>query len=210
MQLTEQQRIRSGAAALGTVLSDAGATKIAQLLDELERWNRAYNLTSIRVREEMVVRHVLDSLSVGSLLHGEHIADIGTGAGFPGLPLAIADARRKFTLVDSNQKKIRFITHVVRELGLENVIPLHARVESLTAERLGATTLVARAFAPLGRLLADVRPLAAPDTRVIAMKARMAPAELSGIPADWQIELQTLAVPGLDEARCAVIARLKP
>jgi 16S rRNA (guanine527-N7)-methyltransferase len=138
---------------------------------------------------------------------------VGTGAGFPGLPLAIVNPHRTFTLIDSVDKKLRFVDHAARELGLTNVHTRHGRVEQL---RPGAPfdTVIARAFAPLPRLAAWVEPLCSAATRVIAMKGRWPPAPAAGhddgegeaLPDGWRIEaVRPVHVPGLDEARHHVI-----
>jgi 16S rRNA (guanine527-N7)-methyltransferase len=138
-------------------------------------------------------------------LSGTRIADVGTGAGFPGLPLAAVQPQRAFTLIDANQKKLRFVTHAVRVLELANVTPLHARVERLAPEA-AFDTVIARAFAPLPELLAQVRGLAGPATRVLAMKGRLHPAELAAVADPWRIiEQRPLEVPGLGEARHLVV-----
>ena len=110
-----------GAAELGVALDAAQRERLLKLAAELLRWNKAYNLTAITEREAMLTHHLLDSLSVQPALHGERIADVGTGAGFPGLPLAIVNPARRFTLLDSNNKKVRFVAHAARTLGLANV-----------------------------------------------------------------------------------------
>src|ERR1700681_1187557 len=117
---------------LGVTLSAEQALRALQLLDELSTWNRTYNLTAITERGAMIRGHLLDSLSAQVELAGLHIADVGTGAGFPGLPLALASPQRAFTLIDSVAKKIRFVTHAARKLALANVTALQARVETLT------------------------------------------------------------------------------
>jgi len=114
-------------------LDATAASRLRQLLDELERWNRSFNLTAITQRAQMVTHHLLDSLSIAPLLRGERIIDIGTGAGFPGLPLAIIQPERQFTLLDSNGKKVRFVAHAARTLGLSNVAAVHARAERARA-----------------------------------------------------------------------------
>lgn len=203
----ERARLIEGAAALGAPLGESQARKLQRLLDELARWNRAYNLTSIDDREAMLTHHLLDSLSVAPHVAGETVADVGTGAGFPGLPLAIVDPGRRYTLIDSNNKKIRFVAHAARSLGLGNVEPVHARVEDL-APASPFDTVVTRAFAPLPRLLALMRPLCGPQTRVLAMKSVRLDEELQDLDPCWQLD-RTLAltIPGLDASRALAILR---
>lgn len=187
-------------------LGDAEAERLGRLLDELERWNAAYNLTSIRGREALITHHLLDSLSIHAYLEGARIADVGAGAGFPGLPLAIVNPERRFTLIDSAGKKVRFIAHAARELGLANVEALQSRVEDLHP-RLPFDTVVARAFAALPDLLERVRTLCGPGTRVLAMKGRHPEAEIAAVRPPWRvIATRPLEVPGLAEARHLVIA----
>src|SRR5262245_13220868 len=154
------------ARAAGAVVTEEHAAKLLRLLDELVKWNETYNLTAITKREEMITHHLLDSLSVNGDLSGETVADVGTGAGFPGLPLAVVNPQRKFTLIDSNNKKVRFVAHAARTLGLANVEAVHARAE---APRTGKPfdTVIARAFAALPELLEKIEPLCGPDTRVL-------------------------------------------
>ena len=160
-----------GAARLGVPLDEATAQRLSRVLDELLKWNRAYNLTAITQPREMLTHHLLDSLSVQRFLAGRRVIDVGTGAGFPGLPLAIVDPQRHFTLLDSNGKKVRFVAHVVRALGLANVDAVHSRAEAFVPPQ-PFDTVVARAFAPLPTLVEWVAPLCSPHTRVLAMKGR--------------------------------------
>ena len=198
------QRLVHDAAALGVALTEHDAARLRQLLEELARWNRQFNLTAITDFESMVSHHVLDSLAVHRYLHGTAIADAGTGAGFPGLPLALVNPERRFTLIDSNGKKIRFVSHAMRTLGLMNVEPLQTRVESLSPER-PFDTVVARAFAPLPELLETVAPLCGSETRVLAMKGKWPKDELAAMPPCWRVaESHTLTVPGLGEDRCLI------
>jgi 16S rRNA (guanine527-N7)-methyltransferase len=198
------QRLLRDAATLGVVLSEADGLRLCTLLDELARWNKAYNLTAIRAPEQMLTHHLLDSLAIHADLAGERIADAGTGAGFPGLPLALIQPTRRFSLIDSNGKKIRFVTHVSRLLGLDNVEAVQARIETLRPAA-PFDTVVARALAPLPKLLTQVAPLAGPATRVLAMKGKDAAAEIARLPRAWRVVAQrALIVPGLLEARSLV------
>ena len=199
------QRLVHDAAALGVALTEHDAARLRQLLEELAHWNRQFNLTGIADIEAMVSHHVLDSLAVHRYLHGAAIADVGTGAGFPGLPLALVNPERRFTLIDSNGKKIRFVSHAVRTLGLMNVEPLQARVEALRPER-PFDTVLARAFAPLPQLLETVAPLCGSETRVLAMKGKWPQEELDSLPRLWRVaDSHTLTVPGLAESRCLIV-----
>jgi 16S rRNA (guanine527-N7)-methyltransferase len=138
-------------------------------------------------------------------LHGSCIADVGTGAGFPGLPLALVNPERRFCLIDSNGKKIRFVSHAVRTLGLVNVEPLQARAEAVRPER-PFDTVLARAFAPLPQLLEAVAPLCGSETQVLAMKGRWPQGELDAVPRSWRVaDSHTLSVPGLMESRCLIV-----
>lgn len=205
--------LRAGAAALGVALEDTQVAALERLAAELVRWNRAYNLTAITDPREVLTHHLLDSLSTHGELAGTRIADVGTGAGFPGLPLAIVNPQRQFLLIDAVDKKLRFIDHMVRELQLPNVRTLHARVEQLGGGRSAhpgvQDTVLARAFAPLPRLLALVAPLAGPATRVVAMKGRW-PEPADGkdagaqdvLPQGWRLEqVRRVHVPSLGAER---------
>ncbi len=189
---------------MGIELSEGDAARLQQLLDELERWNRTYNLTAIRDREGMVTHHLLDSLAIHGELHGATVADVGTGAGFPGLPLAVLSPERHFTLIDSAGKKVRFVNHAAHALGLTNVEGVHARVEALHPER-PFDTVVTRAFASIPDMLEKVSPLCGPHTSVLAMKGKWPKDELADIPHGWQVERsRDLTVPGLKESRCVI------
>ena len=207
---SEDAALIRAAAALGLALAPADAARLLRLLDELARWNQRFNLTAIESRERMITHHLLDSLAVHGELQGERVADVGTGAGFPGLPLALINPERRFTLIDSNGKKIRFVAHAARTLGLANVEPLQARVESL-APAQPFDTVIARAFAPLPKLLAWVAPLCGPHTRVLAMKGRWPEGELAALPADWQLAgSHALAIPALEEERHLLVLTSAP
>ncbi len=202
----ERSALVAAAGQLEVSLDDAAADGLLRLLDELVRWNRAYNLTAITARAQMLTHHLLDSLSVAPFVRGGTLADVGTGAGFPGLPLALIAPRRRCVLMDSNGKKQRFVAHAARTLGLTNVEALHARVEEVRPAQ-AFDTVVARAFAALPQLLAWVTPLCGPQTRVLAMKGRLPEAEIAAVAPPWVIEqVLPLQVPGLNEERHLIIA----
>jgi 16S rRNA (guanine527-N7)-methyltransferase len=204
-RLAEREQLLERARLLEVPLSETAAERLLVLLDELARWNKAYNLTAIRHRGEMLTHHILDSLGVHAELHGTRIADVGTGPGFPGLPLAVANPERQFTLVDSSGKKTRFVAHAARMLALRNVTPRNSRVEDLRPD-VPFDTVTARAFAALPDLLAKVRGLCGPGTRVLALKGRYPGGEIAAVPAPWRvIGARPLEIPGLEEARHLVV-----
>ena len=177
------------------------AARALQLLDELSSWNRSYNLSGITERAAMIRGHLLDSLSAYSELRGARIADVGTGAGFPGLPLALVSPQRSFTLIDSVAKKIRFVSHAARVLQLRNVEALQARVETLAPDP-AFDTVLARAYAALPDLLNAVQGLCGPGTRVLAFKGRYPADEIAELPPGWRLEHSSaLTIPGLGAER---------
>jgi 16S rRNA (guanine527-N7)-methyltransferase len=203
--LSALETLVQDAAILGVALSEDDARRLLTLLDELARWNRTYNLTAISTPAEMLTHHLLDSLAIDRDLQGTRIADVGTGAGFPGLPLAVCNPARHFTLIDSTAKKIRFVSHAAQALGLTNVTAVHARAESLRPEA-PFDTVVARALAALPLMLAQVAPLCGAQTRVLAMKGRWPTQELASLPAPWRLAgSRELKIPGLAEARCVIV-----
>jgi len=171
----------------------------------LEHWNKAYNLTAIKGPKQMVTRHLLDSLSVAPWIKGSQILDAGTGAGLPGIPLAITIPDLEVTLLDSSGKKIRFLNHVRRELGLHNITTVQERLESYSAEtRYDA--IISRAFTNLASFARAARRLAAAPSRLLAMKGRFPQSELEDLPGWVRIDsVEKLEVPGLQEDRHLVI-----
>lgn len=171
--------------------------KFDTLLDELERWNKKVNLTAVRDRDEMVTMHLHDSLSARPLLRGDRILDVGTGAGFPGLPLAIVEPQREFHLIDSNNKKVMFVQHVAGLLGLDNVTAAKARGEDY-APGYRFDTVIARALAALPKLLEIAGHHVGEGGVFVALKGRYPAAELELMPDTWDSNVRQINVPGLE------------
>jgi len=181
--------------------------KLRLLLDELERWNRKVNLTAVRDRDQMNTLHIQDSLAARPLLEGTDILDVGTGPGFPGLPLAIVEPERKFTLLDSNNKKIMFVQHAAGLLGLNNVTVVKSRSEDY-APGHRFDTVIARALAATPRLVEIAGHHVREDGVFVALKGRYPTEELKELTAPWSHEVKELYVPGLEEgSRHAVLLR---
>lgn len=179
------------------------------LLDELERWNSKMNLTAIRKRPDMVTGHIVDSLIAQPLLEGERVLDVGTGPGFPGLPLAIAQPTRQFTLLDSNNKKLQFIEHAVAKLGLKNVSTVWSRAEHY-APGQRFDTVIARALATVPTLLKIAGDHVGERGVFVALKGRGFREELDALPEAWDCTLKELDAPGLPPgSRHAVLLRRK-
>ena len=199
--------LRAGLAALA--LPGELAPPLLAYLDLLARWNRTYNLTAVRDPGEMVSRHLLDSLAMEPFLDGiANLADLGTGPGLPGIPLAIAMPGLRVTLVEANGKKARFLREAVRMLGLGNAEVAESRIEAL--QRPGAfDAITARALATLPQILAFGAHLLAPGGALLAMKGARPDEEIAALPPGWRLQaLHRLQVPGLDgERHLAVVGR---
>ncbi len=198
-----EARLLAGLVALR--LDPALATALLKYLGELVLWNKTYNLTSVRDPAEMVTRHLLDSLTLLPHVSGR-VIDIGSGAGLPGIPLALATSALHVTLLDSGGKKARFLRHVQRAQSLVNVEVVEARAEAFKpAERFDC--IVTRAFGSLREFLEITAHLGADRGRWLAMKGKLDRKELADVPAGFRVEQEIqLHVPGLDEQRHLIIA----
>ena len=197
-------RLSAGLAQLGLSLAPAQVEALGVLAAELADWNTRVNLTAITAPDEVVDKHLLDSLAVLPFLKGLQVADVGTGAGFPGLPLAIADLDRRYTLIDSTGKKVKFIRHVVERLALPNVDVVLGRAESYKPPQ-AFDTVVARALGPLAEFVRVAGHLAGKGGRLLAMKGKVPDQELKALPPGWKaLAVHPVAIPGLDAERCLV------
>jgi 16S rRNA (guanine527-N7)-methyltransferase len=203
--MSSADELERGLAALGLKMRAEELTRFERYLDLLEKWNRVYNLTAIRSRERMVTHHLLDSLAIVPHVKGPRVLDVGSGAGLPGIPLAIANAELRVTLLDSNHKKAAFLHQAVAELGLKNAAVEAERVESWqTGARF--ETIVSRAFSELGEFVAAAGRLLAPGGIIAAMKGVHPVEEIERMPGGFQVvTVVKLAVPELDAERHLVI-----
>lgn len=187
---------------------DVPVTVRQRLLDWLVllvKWNTAFNLTAIRQPHEMVIKHLLDSLVIHPWIEADDILDVGTGAGLPGIPLALLNPQRRFTLLDSNGKKTRFITQSKLALGLENVEVIHGRIEDHAKVRQHEL-IVSRAFSSLQDFVRLTLPALKPGGRLLAMKGQVPDVELSAPEvAAMRPAVIPLQVPLLPDARHLVI-----
>ncbi|MDH3786942.1 MAG: 16S rRNA (guanine(527)-N(7))-methyltransferase RsmG [Xanthomonadales bacterium] len=189
----------------GPGLTEQQQATLLGYLALLQRWNRTYNLTAIKEPGRMITGHLLDSLAILPWVGEGRLLDAGTGAGLPGVPLAVANPRLDVTLLDSAGKKIRFLNHVRRELQLGNMTPVQERLESFMPE-LGFDVVVSRAFADLASFIRAAVHLLGPTTRLLAMKGRYPDAELRELPDGVRVQsVEELSVPGLQQERHLVI-----
>jgi 16S rRNA (guanine527-N7)-methyltransferase len=186
-------------------LSESQIEQQLALVGLLDKWNKAYNLTSVRNPKDMLTRHIMDSLAVRQYLQGQRFIDVGTGPGLPGLPLAIAEPDKEFVLLDSLGKRIRFIRQVCHELKLTNVTPVQARVEEYQDEKK-FDGVISRAFASLNDMLSWCEHLPSDNGRFYALKGLYPQEELDELSANYKTEsIEQINVPGIDASRHIVI-----
>jgi 16S rRNA (guanine527-N7)-methyltransferase len=197
----ELQILVSGAADLGLPLDRHTGETLLRLVDELEAGNAQFNLTAIRDRPGMLHKHVLDSLSLQPYLRGRRLADVGTGAGYPGLPLAVVNPNRHFSLIESTAKKARFVAQTVERVGCGNVQVVNSRAETYRPFEL-FDTVMARALSSLADFVAYAGHLCVPGGRLLAMKGKRPDEELSAIPKSFRVvAVHRIKLPGLDAER---------
>jgi len=198
---SEREILAAGAKELKVELGAGEIEMLLKLVDELELGNSQFNLTAIRDRPGMLRKHVLDSLTVQPYLKGDRVADVGTGAGFPGLVLAIANPQRRLTLIEATGKKARFVEQTAARLGCANVQVVHSRAESYRPPEL-FDTVVARALASLTHFAAYAGHLCARGGRLLAMKGKRPDEEISELPRSFRaLAVHRLKVPGLSDER---------
>jgi 16S rRNA (guanine527-N7)-methyltransferase len=187
--------------------NDEIQNKFLDYLSLLDKWNKVFNLTAITNPEEQVMLHILDSLSVNIFLKGEKMIDVGTGAGLPGIPLALINPEKKFTLLDSNSKKTRFLIQAISELSIKNIEVVHSRCEDFHPQQ-GFDTIVSRAFASIEVMLEATRHLVCQDGIFLAMKGMVPEDEIKKIPKTFKLEsVNKLTIKGLNAERCVVLIR---
>ena len=192
-------RLEDGIRRLGLELPEAVVDGLLVYLAMLVKWNKAYNLTAVRDPGEMVTRHLLDSLAVAPHLRGERVIDVGTGAGLPGIPLALVHPQRHFVLLDSNSKKTRFLVQLRAELGLDNIEVIHSRVADYRPQP-GFDCVISRAYASIADILSSSGHLLTAQGEFLAMKGAVPEQELAEMPECWRLlEAIRLQVPGLEQ-----------
>jgi 16S rRNA (guanine527-N7)-methyltransferase len=202
---TWKLRLGEGAAVMGVRLDATQLDVLWRYAVMLRERNEHVNLTSIVSPEGILTLHMLDSLSVASHLgDAREIIDVGTGGGFPGIPLAVACPERSFTLIDGTQKKIRFVSECIEALDIRNARALAARAETLpqmVGKDVRYDAVIARAVSSLAELVHNAGRLVAPQGKLLAMKGRLPDEEIRAVPRPWRAEVLQLQVPGLDAER---------
>ncbi|MEO0435590.1 MAG: 16S rRNA (guanine(527)-N(7))-methyltransferase RsmG [Pseudomonadota bacterium] len=200
----EEEVLSRGLATLGLDLSEQQQIDLLAYLRLLHHWNTRFNLTAVRDAQEMVTRHLLDSLATLRCLDGGPVIDIGTGAGLPGIPLAIAAPEVSFTLLDSHGKRTKFLTHVKTSLGLQNITVVKSRVEDFNPKQL-FSQIWSRAFSSLDAMILGSSHLLRANGEFVALKGKHPDNELAAIKTNLSaVKVVSIQVPGLAEDRCVV------
>lgn len=203
--MSAADQLKRGLIALGLVLERDTQQRLLDYIALIDKWNRVHNLTAIREPEKMVSHHLLDSLAVAPHLHARRLLDVGSGAGLPGIPLALANPDMQVTLLDSNHKKVAFLNQAVMELKMKNAEVCGERVESWKSQE-GFDVIISRAFSDMSEFVHMTRHLLAPGGTFAAMKGMHPYEEIDKLPPDCVVQqVLPLAIPGLDGARHLVL-----
>ena len=202
--------LEDGLNTLSVATSSSLIQNLLRYIELLDHWNQRVNLTAVRKPRDMVVRHLLDALSIAPHVTQSSLVDIGSGAGLPGIPMALLNTEQQWHLVDSSGKRVSFMREVVRQLELKNVQVSHSRIEEFQPPRKFPAA-IARAFASLGEIADNASHLLLPEGTLWAMKGRYPQAELADLPANFHlVKVLPLEVPGLLEDRHLVQLSFKP
>lgn len=201
LRIEFKNRISAVASEIGIHISESQNELLIQYLELLIKWNKAYNLTAIRDPKEMFIKHIVDSLSIAPFISGKNILDVGTGPGLPGIPMAILFPEKKFSLLDSNGKKTRFLIQARLSLKLTNVEVFNVRVENLLVDEL-FDQIMSRAFTALDNMVNLCKHLLSTKGQFLAMKGLIPESEISMLPKDYKItQITALTVPGCADQR---------
>lgn len=203
-RLSSRSLLDEGLQSMGMVLGETTCEALIDYLLLLEKWNKVYNLTAITEPRQMVIQHLLDSLSVLPFISDEALLDVGTGAGLPGMVIAIARPELSCSLLDSNNKKTRFLTQVRIELGLPQVQVFNQRTQDHQTET-GYGQIITRAYASLADIISTTQHNLAEGGRLLAMKGQYPAEEVTALETQWQVEDEKLRVPMLDAERHLLI-----
>lgn len=193
----------AGLDALNLPLSEHQIQQLLSFIELIVKWNRAYNLTAIRNKEDMVRLHLLDSLAVAHFIRGQRVIDIGTGAGLPGIPLAIVLPEIDFTLLDSNAKKTRFVQQAILELKLKNASVYHQRVEQFHPVQ-AFDEIITRAFTNLSDMIELTNHLLNKKGVLFAMKGKILESEIAQVGPRYSVTTRPMHVPGINADRCLI------
>jgi len=199
--------LMQGSESLSLTLTEQQAEKLVGYVERIDKWNKAYNLTSVREPEQMMVKHILDSIAVAPFIDGKTIIDVGTGPGLPGIPLSVMLPDSSFTLLDSLGKRVRFMKQCAFELGLNNVTPVHSRVEDHKPDQ-PYDIVLSRAFASLKDMLHWCEHLVDSSGVFVALKGQFPQSEIDEVSDHFRIEsVKALLVPELEGERHLVNIR---
>ncbi len=195
---------QQGLATLNCKANDEQQHKLKQYVTLLHRWNKTYNLTAIRDPQQMIPLHIFDSLAVAPYIEGETCLDVGSGGGLPGIPLAIMQPNRRFTLLDTNGKKTRFMQQATIELGLKNIVIVHGRVEKWSSNSK-FDTIISRAFASIHDFIHLSSHHLSKNGQMLAMKGQFPQDEINSLSKEFIVEYsKTLVIPEVSASRCLV------